>query len=224
MSWTCPECGSENSDESARCFCGFEPPEPVMEGADSDAAPTSEPNYPPMAWYTDTFAWVYLALLLAHACGSPVMIVNNIDTLWLWPLYLVPLTVLVGIETRKANRLGISLPTGLLLVCVPVYAWRRLSALKQPRHHFWIWMAVFLCSIFASGYTAYSVQQDKIIKETVHGMVTDAFQKADVKQPFRLWLRHDRGGDYTGVVTLEDGTVYPIHAQKIEDKVFVQFK
>jgi hypothetical protein len=188
-------------------------------------SPDPEPSYPPKAWFTDVFAWIHVIILITYAATSIILSAQGKEPFpWIYLPYIMILCVVMYTEAREARRLQIILPSTFMVLLLPVYLWQRLSILKQPRHHFWIWMVVFACSATLDGYTGYSVQEDKAIRQTVQELVADQLKKINISEPFRISLRQDRKGDYSGMVTLQSGGLYQIHVQLIENQVFVQFR
>jgi len=90
----------------------------------------------PESWKQDKYAWMYLGVLVI------VMIAGAITGRSLSLLYLIITYVIIRSEEKRAKQDGITWPSNWWALCPPVYLWQRLTVLKQPRIHFWLWIGV----------------------------------------------------------------------------------
>lgn len=90
----------------------------------------------PESWKQDKYSWIYLGVLVI------VMIAGAITGRNLSLLYLIITYVTIRSEEKRAKKDGITWPSSWWALCPPVYLWQRLTVLKQPRIHFWLWIGV----------------------------------------------------------------------------------
>ena len=110
----------------------------------------------PKHWIDDGFAWLYLGVIIAGGCiftGYNLVVNKSVGFLFPMICYGIAYGAIASFEERQAKKkkVGITLPNLGWCLLMPIYLWKRLTVLRQSRHHFWIWLAgVFVVPIFMS--------------------------------------------------------------------------
>ncbi len=90
----------------------------------------------PANWKEDKYSWIYLGVTVL------LMIAGAIINKPLGLFAAIPYIVVMRMEKKLASKDGINMPSEWWCLLVPVYLWQRLTILKQPRIHFWLWLGV----------------------------------------------------------------------------------
>ncbi len=100
----------------------------------------------PANWKEDKYSWIYLGVMVLTLIAGAIMKVN------LGIFAVIPYIVVMRMEKKLASKDGINMPSEWWALLVPVYLWQRLTILKQPRIHFWLWIGVTvgLCVILGA--------------------------------------------------------------------------
>lgn len=104
------------------------------------------------------------------------------NTSGIWSMVFVVATlVFLYLDERKVRKAGHPSPASWwMLVFLPAYYWRRARLLGQRKHHFWIWIGLFVLSnALVMGITANQKQQDYtiMIEQNACPMVTKIIQQ-----------------------------------------------
>jgi len=91
----------------------------------------------PSKWSSDIVGWLYIGVQIM--CGVLDFIVGQTTI-----LLFVTMAILGSCEWRAMRKQGHAWPSSLWVLLFPVYLWKRLNALKLPKHMFWIWLVVVL--------------------------------------------------------------------------------
>lgn len=92
----------------------------------------------PANWKEDKYAWIYLGcvvitqIIIAFSGGGFII------------LYAIVTYLMMRKEENLAEKAGMWWPLMVWILFPIVYFWQRLTALKQPRIHFWIILGVSL--------------------------------------------------------------------------------
>ena len=95
----------------------------------------------PGKWTEDVFGWVFVAATVVAG------LVGLFAGSALWAMLIV-LAALGSFEERAMRKRGVVWPSNWLAVVFPVYLWKRLNALKMPKHMLGVWAAAFLVVLF----------------------------------------------------------------------------
>lgn len=95
----------------------------------------------PGKWTEDIFGWVFVAATVVAG------LVGLFAGSAFWAMLIV-LAALGSFEERAMRKRGVVWPSNWLAVVFPVYLWKRLNALKMPKHMLGVWAAAFLVVLF----------------------------------------------------------------------------
>ncbi|MFA6103615.1 MAG: hypothetical protein WC721_15600 [Victivallaceae bacterium] len=92
----------------------------------------------PESWKQDKYSWIYLGVLVIAIIAESFINAN------LGKLVLIANFAIMRSEEKLAAKDSMSLPSKWWCLIMPVYLWLRLTVLKQPRIHFWLWIGVLI--------------------------------------------------------------------------------
>ncbi len=90
----------------------------------------------PATWKEDKYAWIFLGVMVLTLVAGAIMKVN------LGILLLILNFAVMRSEEKLAAKDKMDWPSTWWCLIPPVYFWKRLTLLKQPRIHFWLWIGV----------------------------------------------------------------------------------